>query len=84
MSCSVHDVIRLEQAGIPTANVGTDAFLDEALEQARVLGMPEYRMVWLPHPVAIRTDEEMEALARSTVEGILERLLGGSSPGRPG
>jgi hypothetical protein len=79
----VHDVIRLEKAGIPTVNVGTEAFLDEALEQARVLGMPEYRMVWLPHPVAIRTDEEMEALARSTVETILERLLAGPGTDHP-
>ena len=34
MSCSVHDVVRLERLGIPTAAVGTEPFIDEALEQA--------------------------------------------------
>ena len=74
MSCSVHDVIRLEKLGLPTANVGTRAFVDESDAQARALGMPTYRGVWLPHPVAVLTDPEIEALARETVEAVVERL----------
>lgn len=76
MSCSVHDVVRLEQRGVPTANLGTEAFLDEGLEQARVLGMPDYRMVWLPHPVATCTTEEVEALAVKSASGIVALLTG--------
>jgi hypothetical protein len=72
----VHDVIRLEQRGIPTVNVGTEVFLDEALEQARVLGMADYRMIWLPHPVAPKTGDEIRALARECAADIVARLLG--------
>jgi hypothetical protein len=74
VSCSVHDVIRLEKAGIPTAAVATDAFLDEAVEQARLLAMPDYPMVWLPHPVAIVDEEGIRRLAREAADGIVRRL----------
>lgn len=76
MSCSVHDVVRFEKRGLPTANVGTEVFLDEALEQARVLGMPDYRMVWIPHPVATCSAEQMRALAREHAAGIVACLTG--------
>ena len=75
MSCSVHDLVRLEQRGIPTAGVGTEPFVDEALEQARLLGMPAYRMVLVPHPVQLLTAEELDALADETMPAIVARLL---------
>ncbi len=75
MSCSVHDVIRLEQRGIPTAAVGTLPFVDEALEQARILGMPGYRMVLVPHPVQLLTNGELRALADVAFEQIVSRLV---------
>jgi hypothetical protein len=74
VSCSVHDVIRFEKKGIPTVNIGTDAFIDEAEEQSRLLGMPDYETVWLPHPVAILTTEDIQALARETAERIVKKL----------
>lgn len=76
MSCSVHDVIRFEKNGIPTVNIGTDAFTDESEEQARLLGMPDYDPVWLPHPVAILTTEEIQSLARDAAGRIVEKLVG--------
>ena len=75
MSCSVHDVIRLEQRGIPTAAVGTLPFVDEALEQARLLGLPDYRMVLLPHPVQLLTTAEVRALADGAFDDIVARLV---------
>lgn len=74
MSCSVHDVIRLEKMGIPTAAVATDAFLDEAVDQARLLAMPDYPMVWLPHPVAIVDEDGIRRLAREAASAIVKRL----------
>ena len=74
MSCSVHDVVRLERQGIPTAAVGTVPFVDEALEQARLLGMPDYRMVLIPHPVQLLTDEELQARADAAFAEIVARL----------
>ena len=75
MSCSVHDVIRLERLGLPTAAVGTEPFVDEALEQARLLGMPAYRMVLVPHPVQLLSPEELDALADAAMPAIVARLL---------
>ena len=74
MSCSVHDVVRLERRGIPTACVGTAPFADEALEQARVLGMPDVRMVFVPHPVQLLSDADLAALADGAVDEIVARL----------
>lgn len=74
MSCSVHDVVRLEKMGIPTAAVATDAFLDEAVDQARLLAMPDYPMVWLPHPVTIVDEDGIRRLARGVARQIVERL----------
>ena len=74
MSCSVHDVIRLEARGIPTAAVGTVPFVDEALEQARILGLPEYRMVLIDHPVQLLTADELRARADAAFTEVVARL----------
>jgi hypothetical protein len=75
VSCSVHDVIRLEALGIPTAAVGTKPFVDEALEQAALLGMPGYRAVLIPHPIQLLTTVELQARAESAFPEITARLL---------
>ena len=69
-------MVRLERLGIPTAAVATEPFLDEALEQARVLGMPDYRMVYVPHPVQLLTLDELHARADAVFDQILARLVG--------
>jgi hypothetical protein len=74
VSCSVHDVVRLESLGIPTAAVGTEPFIDEALEQARLLGMPDYRMVLIAHPIQLLTTQELHARAGEVVDAIVGRL----------
>lgn len=79
MSCSVHDLVRLERLGVATAGVGTEPFADEALEQAALLGMPAYRMVWVPHPVQLLTAAELDARADAAMASILARLLADSS-----
>ena len=79
MSCSVHDLVRLERLGVATAGVGTEPFADEALEQAALLGMPGYRMVWVPHSVQLLTAAQLDARADAAMEVILGRLLADSS-----
>jgi hypothetical protein len=75
-------MVRLERSGIATAAVATAPFVDEALEQARLLAMPDYRMVYLPHPVQLLTIEELYELADRAWPEILARLTAGS-PARP-
>ncbi len=74
MSCSVHDLVRLERRGLATAGVGTEPFIDEALEQARSLGMPDLRMVLIPHPVQLLSEEGVVSLADDFFEQIVERM----------
>ena len=68
-------MVELERRGIATAAVATEPFVDEALEQARVLGMPDYRMVFVPHPVQLLTVDELHAYADRVFEEIVAHLI---------
>jgi hypothetical protein len=74
VSCSVHDLVRLERRGIPAAGIGTLPFADEALEQARLLGMPDLRMILVAHPVQLLDDAGLVALADGAFERALQHL----------
>jgi hypothetical protein len=71
----VHDLVRLERRGIPTAGVGTIPFADEALEQARLLGMPDLRMVLVAHPVQLLEADELDALADDALALVVQHLV---------
>jgi hypothetical protein len=73
-------MVELERLGIATAAVATEPFVDEALEQARLLGMPDYRMVFVPHPVQLLGSDELRAYADRAFEEIVARL---TQPGSP-
>ena len=70
-------MVRLERLGIATAAVATEPFTDEALEQAGVLGMPDYRMVFTPHPVQLLTLEQLRAQTDGAFDEIVVRLTEG-------
>ncbi len=67
-------MVDLERRGVATAAVATEPFVDEALEQARLLGMPDYRMIFIPHPVQLLTTEQLRELAERSFEQIVARL----------
>jgi hypothetical protein len=73
-------MVELERRGLPTAAVATEPFVDEALEQARLLGMPDYRMVYVPHPVQLLSLEELHGYADRVFEEIVARLTQPDSP----
>ena len=74
-------MVRLERLGIPTAAVATEPFGDEALEQAAVLGMPDYRMVFVPHPVQLLSADELDSYADRVLDQIVARLTAPGSSG---
>ena len=74
MSCSVHDVIRLERRGVPSVAVATRPFVDEAVEQAESLGMPEIAVVYVPHPVQLLDSGELQAVADAVFAAVLDGL----------
>ena len=61
MSCSVHDSVQLERAGIATATVCTSGFVNAGMKQATMLGIPDLPIVDIPFPFASLPPE----LARS-------------------
>jgi hypothetical protein len=64
----------LEARGIPTVGVATTEFIQGAEAQAKALGT-DPALVFIPHPVQDRTDEELRALADEYFEAILELLI---------
>ena len=54
--------------------VATAPFADEAIEQARRLGMPDCRVVYVPHPVQLLTDDELAARADAAFPAVLAAL----------
>ena len=53
--------------------MSTTAFVQAADVQSKALGH-EPSIVWLPHPIQDRTDEELRALADSAFDEIVTRL----------
>lgn len=70
----MHDLVHLERRGIPAVAIATEPFADEAVEQARRLGMPDARVVYIPHPVQLLTDEELTARADAIFPAVLAAL----------
>jgi hypothetical protein len=70
------DGIVLERAGIPAVSICTTAFRITAEAMARSLGFPGYQYVAVPHPIASRTEKEIDEMARVALPDIV-RILGG-------
>jgi hypothetical protein len=76
------DGILLERAGIPAVSLCTDAFTITAEAMARSLGFPGYQYVAVPHPIASRTQAEIDVIARDFLPDII-RVLGAGLTIRP-
>ncbi len=74
MSCGLRDVLEFEREGRPAVLVASDVFTGAADKQAQMLGQPNARRAFVPHPVQDRTDEELRDLARSVVDELLAKL----------
>jgi hypothetical protein len=69
------DGIVLERAGVPAVSLCTDAFKITAEAMANQMGFPGYRYVTLPHPVASRTEKEIDEMVRDALPDVI-RVLG--------
>jgi hypothetical protein len=70
----VYDLVRLERRGICSVGVATEPFTDEAIEQARLLGMPDARMLYVAHPVQLLTDDELARQADAVFPAVVAAL----------
>lgn len=70
----MHDTVRLEQRGVPTAVVVTAAFLEEAEVQRAALGADDLDPVVITHPLSTLSEEGIEDRAREAAAQF-ERVL---------
>jgi hypothetical protein len=69
----VHDITSLEIAGLPCVMVASTEFREAVAMQAGALGF-DPAVVYVPHPIQDRTDDELRAMADAVVDQLLERL----------
>jgi hypothetical protein len=77
----VHDGVHLDRAGIPAATICTDHFVATARATASVWGVPDYPVIYMPHPLSTLTDDEIQAGARRLADQVVRVLLTGQVEG---
>ena len=72
----MHDIVDLEDRGLPTVFVSTVEFIDGAEAQATALGTTP-SAVYVEHPIQDRTDDEMIAYADAAFDDIVAAVTSG-------
>ena len=63
----MHDAISAERLGIPAAGVITDRFAPTARVMAQFMGLTDYPVAVVAHPISNNTDNEIRAKAAEVV-----------------
>ena len=71
------DGIVFEKHGIPAASIITDVFDATGRAMAVAWGLPNYKYLAMPHPIANLTEDELNQRARDMVPQIVDLLLQG-------
>ena len=66
-------MLDLDERGVPGVMIATTAFRQAAAAQSASLGY-EPAIVWVPHPIQNRTNEEIRAIADEAMGGIVNML----------
>jgi hypothetical protein len=73
----VHDGIHLDRAGVPAATICTDHFMATAQATATVWGVPDYPVIYMPHPLSTLTVAALQEQAQRLVGAVVRVLLTG-------
>jgi hypothetical protein len=76
----VLDGILFEKRGVPAASIITDVFEATGRAMAQAWGVPDYKFLALPHPIANLTEAQLEQRARDIVPQVVDLLLGKHLP----
>ena len=71
----MHDGIELEKRGVPTAVICTQPFVSSGKAMSRLLGIPDYPFVVVPHPLGSLTLEALRERAVQAAPQVLRILL---------
>jgi len=66
----MHDIRDLESRGVVTVGIATTEFIDAAAIENKHLGF-EPAVVFVDHPIQVRTQEEIRALADQALDSIV-------------
>ena len=69
----MHDAVRLEAAGTPTAVIVTTVFEHEAHVQREALGMVALEPVVVAHPLSTLTDDQLDERAHEALAQVARR-----------
>ena len=73
------DSIVFEQQGVPSASIITDVFKVTGQAMARTWGLPDFRFIAMPHPIANLTDAELDQRATAIAPEVVKLLLEGQT-----
>ena len=71
------DGILLEKAGVPSAAIVTDVFEVTGRAMAEQWGVPSYKFLVMPHPIANLTDAQLDQRAREIASEVAKLILPG-------
>ena len=71
------DGIVFEKAGLPAASIVTDVFEATGRAMAQAWGVPHYKFLSLPHPIANLTEAQLDQRAREIAPEVVKLLLQG-------
>jgi hypothetical protein len=71
----VLDGILFEKVGLPAASIVTDAFEVTGRAMAQSWGVPEYKFLAMPHPIANLTEAQLDQRAREIAPEVVKLLL---------
>ena len=72
----MHDIADLERRGLPGVFIASTEFVEAAAAQAEALGVAP-AVVFVPHPIQDRTDDEVRALADAALNEIVAAVTRG-------
>ncbi|OGP21195.1 MAG: hypothetical protein A2038_15240 [Deltaproteobacteria bacterium GWA2_57_13] len=68
--------MELERRGVPTVSVFTTVFASLAKSEAEVLGLKDFRLVTVRHPMETMSEEEISEAVNNIVDEVARGLLG--------
>jgi hypothetical protein len=73
----VLDGILMEKNAVPAASIVTDVFQKTARAMAEQWGVPTYKFLMMPHPIANLSEDELDRRAREIVPDVVKLILQG-------
>ena len=71
------DSIVFEQHGVPSASIVTEVFKVTGKAMARTWGLPDFKFLAMPHPIANLTPAQLDQRAEAILPEVVQLLLQG-------